>query len=202
MSHANQGGALARSFPSTSRGPEAFSDRGGSFGRIALDRLRPADLELDTEARSVWSAVLEDVNVLQLFSGTQIYHRIAKLTKRDGRYCPLVSLAELIVWIANRGISEARVRLILGWLDGVVSTVYAGRAHADLDTLDLAEDEAESVENALSWRRRVTEGAGRAVTREEYEAEALANLKEAAICQTRARELCRRGRLLSQGALA
>jgi hypothetical protein len=210
MSHAKSGPTLARSLsPSSTRTPQRTPlgaspqsrDRDVARPVITLDRLRPADLDLAHQARTVWRDVLVDVDVRGTFGQTSAYHRITKLVKDSVLSCPLVALAELLVWLGNRRIPESRVRLVLAWLEGVVATIYAGRAHPDLDQLDIDETEAESIENRLCTLRLVHQRAGVPITREHYEAEALANYREGAISITRGRELDRRARLSATSVL-
>lgn len=186
MRQAKMGAALARSLPPF---PAPVP-----LPRIT-DRLRPGDLDLNAGARSVWRTLLDGVTVIKRFGATPVYRRIAKLTRHDERCCPLESLAELLVWCANRGIPEDRVRLVLTWLDTQIAACYAGTAHPDLDAVDLEEQTLDNLEDTLSWGRRIRQAQGIPCTRDQLEDEALVNQRQAAISLTRARELLRRARL-------
>lgn len=157
------------------------------------DRLVPGELPLEIEARAVWLTVTKERDIMRRITAGPFRWVIYRLRRKDHRSDPLVVTAQLIVWLANAGVSEAMLRLIPLYLTRVIECCFAGRSHRSLDEIDRDEQVAESRENQLALERRITNA-----TPEQLETEAAANEAEACVNIERARVLRRlKTRMLS-----
>lgn len=161
------------------------------------DRLIPEDLRLDEDARELWRTVTEEKESMKRVAAGPMKWVIYRLRRAGERSCPAELLGRLIVWLANAGVTEAKLRLIPMFLSRVIDDCFAGASHRALAEIDVEEQRLESLENERTIRR-LTLSVDR-MSAEELESEAKTNEQEAAINAERARVLRRRARQLRNG---
>lgn len=158
------------------------------------NRLTPEDLLLEADARMLWLTITGEKhgNIMLRIARTPMRWVIYRLRRENHRSCPIELLGRLIVWLANAGVSEARLRMIPLFLTRVIEECFAGNAHRTFDEVDREELQLESREHELSLERHLVSLP--ACEPEQLEAEALANEQEAAVQLERARLLRRQAR--------
>lgn len=187
--------ALARGGRIAHRPPE---------GEVAIPRL-PDDLGLDEaqlaeKCRRTWHDVTDGETLIARLRATPVYHAVARCRKSDRQSDPLYLLARILLWLARRGWSEARLRRLLLVLDDVLVAAFSGAATPSIDQLDAAEAHVEGAENERFTDRRIRRLEN--CSPDDLRAEASLNRDEAAISLTRARVLERHARRLEAGLVA
>lgn len=163
------------------------------------ERLIPEDLRLAEEARALWKVVTDDKAAMTRIAKTPMKWVIYRLRKAAERSCPLELLGRIVVWLANAGVSEAKLRMIPQFVSRVIDDCFAGASHRPLAEIDVDEQRIESRENegtVLRLTRTID-----ALSPDDLEAEASTNEQEAAINTERARVLRRRARQKRSGVL-
>jgi hypothetical protein len=160
-------------------------------------RLSPEEMSLDQETRDVWIAVTDNRTLRERLTQTPLRHIIYRLRRESDRSDPLALLDRLIVTMAAVGFSEATVMLLITHLQGVVARCFCGKAHRELEELDLEATRLGAEDSECLIRRL---HAHEHLTVEQLEREALADELEANVLRERAKELRRvaraRGRVL------
>lgn len=156
------------------------------------DRLIPEDLRLAEDARELWKAVTDDKAAMKRVALTPIKWVIYRLRKAEERSCPVELIGRVIVWLANAGVTEAKLRLIPQQISRIIDDCFAGASHRSLAEIDVEEQHIESLENeetVLRLTRSIDQ-----LSPEQLETEARTNEQEATINTERARVLRRRAR--------
>jgi hypothetical protein len=117
------------------------------------DRLTPEDLRLAEDARELWRTITDDKTVMKRITAGPMKWVIYRLRKTAERSCPVELLGRIIVWLANAGITEAKLRLIPQFFARVIDDCFAGSSHRSLTEIDVEEQRLESIENAQTIHR-------------------------------------------------
>ncbi|MDB4906340.1 MAG: hypothetical protein JWO05_1124 [Gemmatimonadetes bacterium] len=175
-----------------------------AFARSS-DRMVPEDFLLGDETRAVWESVRthQDDATLKLRwklvaagpAGGILY----RFTRSAGRSDPLELIARVFVWMAHAKWPEARLRIVLTYLDDLITRLYAGSGGRGWEELDLEEQRIDAREDILQMERRCARAVGRPLSPLVLREEAQVLRSLSAISQERARMLEREARLTESG---
>lgn len=155
--------------------------------------IRLEELALEQPARDVWKAATDPV--MHAIGGRKATSfTLYRLRRKDDRSDPLVSVARQMVALHTMGAADADLRRFETYLASVRTALVCGTAVRDLDTLEVAECEAEAVENRTSLTLRLPGG----MTPVSLRAAAAANRDEALLQMERADAMERRARQLER----
>ena len=131
------------------------ANRAAAFASPPLTRPRPGDPALSTDARTLMRTVLTTNRPAygRLVHGPQ-RHIVYRLTREDGRSCPVEALARLFTTAHAAGITVADLRRIPLFLDAHLDRLAALTPRA-LAELDLEESKHERAETRLAEERHL-----------------------------------------------
>lgn len=160
------------------------------------DRLTPEDLLVDQDARIVWHTITGEKQgpIMKALASTPMKWVFYRVRRENDRSDPLELLARMMIWMANVGVTEARLRMIPLYLTRVIEECFAGTSHRALAEIDRDEQAAENRENEISIARLTSTS----VTAEDFDAQAIADEIQATCLMERARVCKRKARQLRQ----
>jgi hypothetical protein len=116
--------------------------------RAAFARGEPLTLE-DFDVDRVAQALVVRITEkhMEALSASELRHKVYRIRKTEDRACPFVTIAAVMIALANDGATEAELMEVEFFFAALRQQLYVGNAHRCLRELHLEETRHEAIEN-------------------------------------------------------
>lgn len=163
-----------------------------ALARPAREQIDVRLLDVENEVRAIYVSASD--RVLPVLAKLGLRWQWVRRRRADQAYRAVADAAADLVTLWNAGATEAELRQLASYLNGLLDRLSTGCAQRPLSTLDQEETVAEGAENSLQTERLILEGQRCHVPAELLVREADATEYEAHIGIEKARVLRRRAR--------